>query len=135
MEQAGEAQRIIISPRFYDVHVLRAPVASALTYAQQFSGQWGSNVFDKSSGGLERAVAIFKLSNGQSVVVEVVGGVMADRVRLSARSGDVVTVGQAIAYAAFGGEVRLYVPDDITIISQIGQRMIAGETPVVALSQ
>ncbi len=133
VEQAGETQRIIISPRFYDVHVLRAPVASALTYAQQFSGQWGSNIFDKSSAGLERTVAIFKLPNGQSIAIEVVGGAMADRVRLNARSGDVVTVGQAIAYAAFGGEVRLYVPESVTVISQIGQRMIAGETPLVAL--
>jgi hypothetical protein len=44
----------------------------------------------------------------------------------------VVSVGQAVGYAAFGGEVRLYLPEDVEMIVRRGQRMTAGETPIAA---
>jgi len=76
---------------------------------------------------------VLKLLDGREVVVEVVGGAAPDRLRINVRSGDVVTLAQPITYAAFGGEVRLYLPDNVTVIARPGQRMVAGETPVVAL--
>jgi len=130
----GEATRRIINPRFYDVHVLRAPAAAALTSAQHVMGQWGSDVFDKSDTGNERGVVMFKLADGRTLALEIIGGAIAERLRFSARAGDVVSLGQALGYAAFGGEVRLYLPPGTEVIAQIGQHMIAGETAVAALS-
>jgi len=129
----GEAERLIISQRFYDVHVLRAPMAAALTFAQHVMGQWGSNVFEKSAVGNERSVMVMKSSDGRTIVIEVIGGALPERIRLNARAGDVLTLAQPVAYSAFGGEVRLYVPNHVEIIAQRGQRMIAGETPIAAL--
>jgi len=43
-----------------------------------------------------------------------------------------LTLAQPIAYSAFGGEVRMYISGG-EIIAQLGQRMIAGETPIAAL--
>lgn len=132
-EQDGDAQRITINPRFYDVHVLRAPVSGAITLAQQISGQWGSPVFDKTASGNERAVFGFKISDGRPIYVEIIGGGAPDRIRFTARTGDVVTLAQPMGYASFGSEVRVYVPENVTVIASVGQRMVAGETPVVAL--
>ena len=129
----GEADRLIINPRFYDVHVLRAPVAAALTLAQHVVGQWGSNIFEKSAPGNERAVMAMKLGDGRTIAIELIGGGAAERMRLSARAGDVLSLAQPVAYTAFGGEVRLYF-SGAEIIAQVGQRMIAGETPVAALT-
>lgn len=130
----GEADRMIINSRFYDVHVLRAPVAAALTTAQHVAGQWGSNVFEKSAPGNERAVYVMKLSDGRNICIEIIGGGAAERIRLSARAGDVLSIAQPIGFAEFGGEVRIYFPAGSEIIAQRGQRMVAGETPVAALS-
>jgi phosphatidylserine decarboxylase len=131
--QMGEAQRIVISPRFYDVHVLRAPAAGMLTFAQQFPGQWGSDVFEKSAAGNERAVFVLKLMDGRVLALEIIGGAAPERIKLSAHTGDVITLAQPLGYAAFGGEVRLYLPDGITILARPGQHMTAGETALAAL--
>jgi len=128
----GEAERLIINQRFYDVHVLRAPMAAALTFAQHITGQWGSNVFEKSAPGNERSVMVMKSSDGCTIAMEVIGGALPERMRLSARAGDVLTLAQPVAYSAFGGEVRLYISGG-EIIAQRGQRMIAGETPIAVL--
>ncbi|HRJ11900.1 MAG TPA: phosphatidylserine decarboxylase [Alphaproteobacteria bacterium] len=132
-EMDGEATCLTINPRFYDVHVLRAPATAALTHAQHVMGQWGSNVFDKNSPGNERAVFLFKLDDGRMIAMEVIAGGMAERMRATARSGDRLSLGQAMGYSAFGGEVRLYLPSGIEVIAQPGQRMIAGETAIAAL--
>lgn len=129
----GDATRLIINPRFYDAHVLRAPAAAALTLAQHMMGQWGSNVFDKNSPGNERMVYVMKLSDNRILAMEILGGAMAERIRTSARAGDVLTLGQEIGYSAFGGEVRLYLPENCEVTAQPGQRMIAGETAIAAL--
>jgi phosphatidylserine decarboxylase len=128
----GEADCLTIHPRFYDVHVLRAPCGASLTLAQHVAGQWGSNVFDKVGVGNERAVLHAKLSDGRNVVIEVIGGLIPERIRFSARAGDVLTLAQPIAYSAFGGLVRLYFSGG-EIIAQRGQRMVAGETPIAAI--
>lgn len=133
-EMDGEAARITINPRFYDAHILRAPIASAITKTEHHAGQWGSNVFDKNSLGNERAVIMFKLKDERTAALEIIGGAMADRIRLSSRAGDVVTLGQALAYSAFGGEVRLYLPLELEVIAMPGQHMIAGETALAALA-
>ena len=133
MGMEGEAEILTINPRFYDVHALRAPVPAALTLAQHISGQWGSNVFDKTAVGNERVIAVLKLGDGRSIGIEIIGGAAPDRVKLNARGGDVLSLGQPIGYAAFGGEVRLYVSGGVEVIARVGQRMIAGETPIAAL--
>lgn len=133
MGMEGDTDVLTINPRFYDVHVLRSPVAGALTLTQHISGQWGSNVFDKAAPGNERAIAVMKLGDGRTIGIEVMGGAAPDRVKLSARGGDVLSLAQPVAYAAFGGEVRLYVSGGVEIIARVGQRMIAGETPIAAL--
>lgn len=132
-EQDGETTRLIINPRFYDAHVLRTPAVAVMTAAQHIMGQWGSNVFEKNEPGNERSVALFKLSDGRVIAMEIIGGGMAERIRISARPGDVLSLGQAIGYSAFGGEVRLYLPEGVEVIAQPGQRMIAGETAIAAL--
>ena len=129
----GEAQRVTINPRFYDVHVLRAPARGVLTLAQQISGQWGSPVFEKSAYGNESALFVLTLTDGRSLALEITSGALPDRIRLTAHSGDLVVLAQPIAYADFGGEVQLYVPTDITITALPGQRMTAGETVMITL--
>ncbi len=129
----GEATRLIISPRFYDAHILRAPVAAVITTAQHILGQWGSNVFEKNEPGNERMSYVLKLADGRTVMVEIIAGGFAERIQPSVRAGDTLSLGQEIGYSAFGGQVHVYLPDGVEVIAQPGQHMVAGETAIAAL--
>ena len=131
-EQGGDARRFVIQTRIYDVHVLRSPMQGTVTHMEHMPGQWGSNVFDKTAQGNERLSITLDVGGGQRAVLDIVAGALPQRIHPSAQVGDAVTLGQPLAYAAFGAQVELFLPNDMELVAQTGQHMVAGETPIAA---
>lgn len=125
--------RVSVFLSIFDAHVQRAPVAGEVISIKYQPGQFGSAERDEASAENERNSVWFRTPEGVDVVAVQIAGLIARRIVCSARVGDKLGLGDTYGLIRFGSRLDTYLPADATVLVEIGQRAIGGETVLAEL--
>lgn len=127
----GDALRVGIFLALYDVHVNRSPTSGVIAATEERPGGFAPAFLRRATANHRKRLAIDG-DGGRRVVVVQVAGMLARRISSWARLGDRVVAGQRIGLIHFGSRVEVLVPaGEARPLVTVGQRVRAGETPVV----
>ena len=127
---AGEYTRVSIFMSVFDVHINRAPVTGRIRRIAYVPGKFINADLDKASEHNERQYFLIESSNGVSIAITQIAGLIARRILAFVREGDHVEAGQRIGLIRFGSRVDVFLPAGTGPRVLLGQRAIAGETVI-----
>lgn len=126
-------KRISIFLNVFDVHVNRSPVDGEVAHVHYRPGKFLNASLDKASVDNERNALALTMSGehayaGQRIGVVQIAGLIARRILCTAKPGDKLLAGQRFGLIRFGSRTDVYLPQGMTPLVCVGQRMIGGET-------
>lgn len=119
---------IFLSP--VDVHINRTPVEGQITRVEYRPGRF-LPAYDEGSNDNELN-ELWIDSNGRTVVVRQVVGILARRIVCRVVEGQRLARGERIGLMKFGSRMDVFLPTDATLRVSVGQRVVAGETVLAA---
>ena len=126
--------RVSIFMSVFDVHINRTPIAGTIRQVIYISGRFFNADLDKASDENERQHILVEGRDGRRIGFTQIAGLVSRRIVPFVKPGDMVAAGQRIGLIRFGSRVDIYVPDDMTCQVMLGQRVMAGETPIARLA-
>jgi phosphatidylserine decarboxylase len=129
--QAGP-RTVSVFMNVFDVHVCRAPAAGVVAAVEHSPGRFLAAWKDEAPVANERAT--ITLEQGGTVCrFTLVAGLVARRIVCRVRPGQTLAAGERVGLIRFGSRVDLELPEGATPEVRIGQRVVAGETPLARL--
>lgn len=125
--------RISVFLNIFDVHVNRVPIDGIVRAVSYRPGTFINASLDKASEDNERNAVHIESSEGPSIVVVQIAGLIARRIKSWISEGDSVLAGARFGLIRFGSRVDVYLPDGVAPLVSPGQRCIAGETVIADL--
>lgn len=125
----GACRRISIFLNIFDIHVQRAPLAGKVVYRSRREGGFLA-AWNPRAGTLNARASIGIETTSGPVLVRQITGLVARRIVTYPAIGDPVDRGDRVGLIRFGSRVDLFVPLDWKILCGIGDRVIAGITPL-----
>ena len=104
-----DALLISVFMNVFNVHSNRASVDGTVTKVQYFPGAFVNADLDKASTENERNAVVID-SNGTTITLVQVAGLIARRILCYVKPGDVLTRGQRYGFIRFGSRVDVYLP-------------------------
>ena len=104
-----DALLISVFMNVFNVHSNRASVDGTVTQVQYFPGAFVNADLDKASTENERNAVVID-SNGTTITLVQVAGLIARRILCYVKPGDVLTRGQRYGFIRFGSRVDVYLP-------------------------
>jgi phosphatidylserine decarboxylase len=126
--------RVSIFLSIFDAHVQRAPVAGEVVTVKYRPGRFQSADKDTASTENECNSVWLRTPDGVDVVAVQIAGLIARRIVCSARAGDKLSLGETYGLIRFGSRLDTYFPADATVLVELGQRAVGGETPLAELA-
>jgi phosphatidylserine decarboxylase len=117
----------------FNVHVQRSPVKGKVEWIKYNSGRFTAAYKRKASEGNEsNLIGIQKSnqsnSNGERILVKQIAGSVARRICCWCKEGDNLLAGQRIGMIRFGSRAEVYLPQEVEIKVNKGDRVVGGET-------
>jgi phosphatidylserine decarboxylase len=125
--------RVAVFMNVFNVHVNRIPCDGMVTAASYRPGKFVNASLDKASEFNERQSLRISLADGRDLACVQIAGLIARRIRCDVGDGDAVQAGQRFGLIRFGSRLDIYLPDDVAPLVALGQRAVAGETPIADL--
>lgn len=125
----GPATKISIFLSVFDVHVQRAPVSGAVEQKVYRPGAYAVAWADKASEDNEMASLGIAAEHGK-VLVRQIAGLVARRILTDPNEGDSVERGRRFGLIRFGSRVDLFLPRHWEVLSEVGDRVAVGSTPM-----
>ena len=125
--------RVSIFLSVFDAHVQRAPVAGEVVTVKYRPGQFQSA--DKATASAENECNSLwiRTPDGVDVIAVQIAGLIARRIVCTASAGDRLALGETYGLIRFGSRLDTYFPADAEVLVEVGQRAVAGETPLAVL--
>ena len=123
----GEWQQVSIFLSLFDVHINRSPWRGTVTEVTHRPGRWLAAYKFESAFENERS-DITLVDGDRTIIFRQIVGLVARRVVTRIRPGDVVETGERIGLMKFGSRMDVFVPAEVTLEVQAGQRTVGGET-------
>jgi phosphatidylserine decarboxylase len=117
---------VFMSP--FNVHVNWYPMNGEVSYTQYHPGKYLAAYNPKSSTLNERNTVVITNSEGKSVLMRQIAGVMARRIISYAKKGDVAVQGGEFGIIRFGSRVDFFMPTDVNLEVKIGDKVKAKQT-------
>ena len=130
----NQLTRISIFMNVFDVHVNRIPTDGIITKLSYRAGKFFNASLDKASEDNERQSVRMVTSDGRDVAFVQIAGLVARRIFCELSVDQSVKAGERFGMIRFGSRVDVYLPDGVTPLVCVGQRMIAGETVLADLN-
>jgi phosphatidylserine decarboxylase len=127
----GEWKQITIFLSPMDVHMNRTPVEGLITKIDYRPGQF-LPAYDHGANDNELN-EIWLDSNGQTVVVRQVVGILARRIVCRVVVGQQLERGERIGLMKFGSRMDVFLPPHAELRVAVGDRVVAGETVLARL--
>lgn len=124
----GWATRISIFLSPLNVHVNRVPADGVIEFEQYVPGDYLVAWHPKASEKNERSELGLRHPSGTKILFKQIAGAVARRIVYRIREGDEVKAGERFGVVKFGSRMDVFVPSDIEIEVEEGQRARAGET-------
>ena len=122
--------RISIFMNVFDVHVNRIPIAGKISQLAYRPGRFLNASLDKASELNECQCLRITTNEGSNIGVIQIAGLVARRISCDVMKNQLVKTGERFGLIRFGSRVDVYLPDGISILISVGQRMVAGETVI-----
>ena len=129
----GARTRISVFLNVFDVHVNRLPVDGTVSAAHYRPGKFLNASLDKASDDNERMSLAIKLPDGRDIAVVQIAGLVARRIVCDIGAGAGARAGARYGLIRFGSRVDVYLPEGVTPLVVVGQRMIGGESVLADL--
>lgn len=126
---AAKEISIFMSP--LDVHVNRAPCDGKVIAVRHSPGKFIAAYRDEASLGNENIVMVLE-DDKEKVLVRQVAGFVARRAVCRVKTGDTLKRGQRYGIIKFSSRLDVYVPQNVEIMVNVGDRVRAGETIIAA---
>jgi phosphatidylserine decarboxylase len=120
--------KISVFLNVFNVHVNRVPLAGKVTKISYKPGKFLSANADESSSENERNSAVIQTAEGKEVIFVQVAGLVARRIVSDLKVGQEVQAGDRYGIIRFGSRADIYLSEDVTIKTLVGQTMVGGET-------
>ncbi|MCW2855668.1 MAG: Phosphatidylserine decarboxylase [Marmoricola sp.] len=127
----GDWQQVSIFLSVFDVHINRTPYSGTVTDVSYRPGRWHAAYKFESATENERSdITLVHSVNGvdRTVVFRQIVGLVARRVVTRIKAGDRVRSGDRIGLMKFGSRMDVFVPPEVELTVQAGDRTVAGET-------
>jgi phosphatidylserine decarboxylase len=138
--QTADASYFVIGLSFWDVHVVRSPVAGVVTNVEEegFSifrdrSESADLVFLKGRAGPVQKIVTIE-SSGRSYRVRLITSWWASRIKLSAAVGQPIRKGERLGRILLGSTVVLDAPRTMTFRPAQRSRVVGGETIIATLN-
>lgn len=128
-----EALKISVFMNVFNVHSNRVPITGTVEKIRYFPGKFFNADLDKASLHNERNAMILKTTNGETVTVVQVAGLIARRILCYVGVGEQLQRGQRYGFIRFGSRVDLYLPVQARPLVGIGEKVYATSTPLAKL--
>jgi phosphatidylserine decarboxylase len=129
---AGDWNQVTIFLSPMDVHINRTPVEGTITKIEYRPGAF-LPAYDEGSNDNELN-ELWLDSNGRTVVVRQVVGMLARRIVCRVVEGQELERGQRIGLMKFGSRMDVFLPPDSTIRVAVGDTVVAGETVLASFA-
>jgi phosphatidylserine decarboxylase len=126
---AGPARRVTIFLSLLDVHLVRAPLAGAVVRADYRAGKF-LPAYKPEAGEHNESQTLVVKGGRADLVMKMIVGVAARRIRTYVKPGDPVARGQKVGLMFFGSRVELTVPSGITIKVGLHDKVKAGQSVI-----
>ena len=127
-------RRISIFLSIFDCHINRFPVSGKVVGTTYYPGKFKMAFKRDSSEANERLVTLIECEDGVRVVIVQVAGFLARRIVSRAKFGDVLEIGEKFGIIKFGSRVDVYLPEDVKVGVEVGQKVVAGRTVIAWLT-
>lgn len=129
----GPCKKVSIFMNIFNVHVNRVPYSGEVTMIQYKKGKKLSANLDKASEDNEKNIVKIKGDDGSEILVVQIAGLIARRIVCWITEGMYVRKGDRFGLIRFGSCVELYLPADCIVSVKLGEKVVAGETPIGCL--
>ncbi len=117
---------IFMSP--FDVHVNRVPASGVVTRKAHMPGKFHVASSEEASSENERTELLIETPEGFTLGLVQIAGRVARRIVCYPGEGDPVQRGKRFGLIRFGSRVELFLPQEVSVSVQPGQRVRGGET-------
>lgn len=127
----GDWQQISIFLSVFDVHINRTPYGGTVTDVEYRPGKWHAAYKFESATENERSDITIERAVGKEirqVQFRQIVGLVARRVVTRIAPGDVLSTGDRIGLMKFGSRMDIFVPPEVELAVQAGDRTVAGVT-------
>ena len=124
----GPARRVAIFMNVFDVHVNRAPLAGAVADQVHRPGTFRAAFRQEAGWENEQQAMMLEGDGGRRALVVQIAGLLARRIISYAHPGDRLARGERFGMICFGSRVDLYLPPQVELRVQLGQRVKAGSS-------
>lgn len=127
----GEDRQVIcVFMNVFNVHVNRMPVSGKVDVIRYIPGKFFNASLDKASKDNERCAMTVVGKGNQRFTMVQIAGLVARRIVCWAEVGDKLKRADRFGLIKFGSRVDLYVPDSYVALVNVGDKVVAGETPL-----
>lgn len=126
--------KISIFMNIFNVHVNRMPFAGQVDSIRYSPGKFYAANTEQGVMENEHCAVIFEASGQKKMAVVQIAGLLARRIVCWACKGDSIARGQRFGLIRFGSRVDLYIPQQVQLEVETGQKVTAGETVLGYLS-
>lgn len=127
-------RRISIFLSIFDCHINRFPVSGKVVGTTYYPGEFKMAFKSDSSEANERLVTLIECEGGVQVVIVQVAGFLARRIVSRVKFGDVLEIGEKFGIIKFGSRLDVYLPEDVKVGVEVGQKVVAGRTVIAWLT-
>lgn len=129
-EHLGNCQKISIFMSVFNVHVNRAPFSGTVVDRFYKQGKFYDARDAKASCENEQCGLVMELEPGFRLVCVQIAGLVARRILCYAEPGDHLVRGNRYGMIRFGSRLDVYLPQGPRPLVAVGQKAVAGETPL-----
>lgn len=138
-EIAQSANKIffVVGLSFWDVHVVRTPVAGTVTNVEEEGevifrdlSETKDLAFLKEKASPVQKVVVIRADDGNEYKVRLITSWWASRLKVSARIGQRLKKGERIGRILLGSSVVIDAPKSDVFLTKVGARVVAGETVI-----
>ncbi len=119
---------IFMSPT--DVHVNWFPLSGRIVYFRHNQGSYFIASKPKSSSENERTSMVINTENGHEIMFRQIAGTVARRIVCYAKEGKHIEQGQQMGIIKFGSRFDFFLPTDMKINVQLGDKVRGNETVI-----
>lgn len=122
--------RISVFLNIFDVHVNRIPCDGTVSALGYRKGKFFNAVLDKASEENERMSILLTTPEGRELACVQIAGLVARRIVCDLEQGQAVRRGERFGLIRFGSRLDVYLPEGVSPLVAVGQRMVGGETVI-----
>jgi len=126
--------KISVFLNVFNVHVNRVPLSGTITKVRYKAGKFLSANAEEAGTENERNSVVVKAKDGTEIIFVQVAGLVARRIISELKEGQEVKTGDRYGIIRFGSRADIYLPEEVSIKTLVGQTMIGGETIIAKIS-